>query len=411
MALRGQDQDDGDARLLVFNSRRGWQLGVLTTLFALIYVVGKIADQVLALSGGGAIYEPADFPVFWNAARIAVAGTPLEVFAHTNLMTDTGPWADAWMPWLYPPGYLVMITPLGLMSLPMAWAVMTVLSFGLFLLALRPFLGGVTPLLLAQVFAPGLLPAVVTGQNTLIWYAGLLAAFACLRSDRPVLAGVLIGLLTVKPQLGLLIPFALLAAGHWKTILAATVTTVLLVGLPTALYGVEYWSAWLDMTRTHGDKIFEQVETIGLMGSGFVFWIGIGLEKSLALTLQWITIAMAAGIVALVWYNKSAGFDLKVATLLAAIPLSTPYFWFYEAAVLAIAALFMLRAGVLDTRPLHLVFLALLWLGAGLTMPLESIDREALNTTRLLVAPLSVAALTACLITLARLRSPQTAAP
>ena len=102
---------------------------------------------------------------------------------------------------------------------------------------------------------------------------------------------------------------------------------------------------------------------------------------------------------------------MKAASLLTAIPLSSPYFWFYEAAVLAIATLFMIRAGVLGPRPLNLLFLAMLWLGAGPTMVIESVYPDALNTTRMLIAPLSVTALTLCLITLARLRALQPAAP
>ena len=411
MPVAGQDQSDGDARLLVFNSRRGWQLGVLTTLFAFIYVAGKIADQIFALTGDGNIARPADFPVFWNAARLALDGVPLQVFEETNLMTDTGKWASAWMPWLYPPGYLMLITPLGLMSMPLAWAVMTGISFAVFALAIRPFAAGVLPVVLAVTFAPGLLPAITTGQNTLVWYAGLLAALASLRAGRPVLAGVLIGVLTLKPQLGLLIPFALIAAGHWRTVIAATITTIGVSAVPTLIYGIEYWPAWMEMTRRHGDMIFAEVQTIGLMGSSFVFWIGVGIEETLALSLQWLTIGMAALIIVVVWRSPAAGFDLKAASLLTAIPLSSPYFWFYEAAVLAIATLFMIRAGVLGPRPLNLLFLAMLWLGAGPTMVIESVYPDALNTTRMLIAPLSVTALTLCLITLARLRALQPAAP
>jgi len=51
---------------------------------------------------------------------------------------------------------------------------------------------------------------------------------------RPILAGVFIGLLAIKPHLALLFPVALIAIGAWRTLLAAAVTgtTFIFVGEP-----------------------------------------------------------------------------------------------------------------------------------------------------------------------------------
>ena len=50
--------------------------------------------------------------------------------------------------------------------------------------------------------------------------------------DRPIRAGILIGLLTIKPQLGLLIPVILIAERSYATFAAAAVTDWPQAGYP-----------------------------------------------------------------------------------------------------------------------------------------------------------------------------------
>jgi hypothetical protein len=46
----------------------------------------------------------------------------------------------------------------------------------------------------------------------------------------------LIGLLTVKPQLGILFPFMLMASGRWRVFIAAAATALALVGATAAIF-------------------------------------------------------------------------------------------------------------------------------------------------------------------------------
>ena len=92
--------------------------------------------------------------------------------------------------------------------------------------------------------SPAALLCVLSGQSSFLTTAALLAIFAQL-DKRPVLAGVLIGLLTVKPQLGILFPFALIASGRWRVFFAAGVTAVALFAASVALGGVESWHAYI----------------------------------------------------------------------------------------------------------------------------------------------------------------------
>jgi hypothetical protein len=56
---------------------------------------------------------------------------------------------------------------------------------------------------------------------------------------------VLIGLLTVKPQLGILFPFALIASGRWRVFFAAGLTALALLAASIALGGVESWHDYI----------------------------------------------------------------------------------------------------------------------------------------------------------------------
>ncbi len=54
---------------------------------------------------------------------------------------------------------------------------------------------------------------------------------------------MLFGILTIKPQLGILLPVVLLLERRWLTIASAAVTTAVLVGLTGMLFG---WHIWID---------------------------------------------------------------------------------------------------------------------------------------------------------------------
>ena len=124
--------------------------------------------------------------------------------------------------WPNPPTALVVMAPFGLLAyFPalIAWFAIGLLAF---------YLAGRREvsdwrILAVVLVSPAALFCVISGQSSFLTTAALLAIFASL-DKRPVIAGVLIGLLTVKPQLGVLFPFALIASGRWRVFLWAAVT-------------------------------------------------------------------------------------------------------------------------------------------------------------------------------------------
>ena len=334
----------------------------LTIMMALIVVWVAFA----VTSQGGATTLESDFRVLWAAARLFLEGEPLAAFQSDRVRAVYDPTSTDWMPWLYPPGYLFVMAPLGALPYAPAFLAMTLLSVAAMALAARPFVGGVGPAWAALTLAPAYLPTLVIGQNSLVWLAVLLAALYALRSGRPILAGVLIGCLTLKPQLGLMLPVALLAAWQWRAILAAGATALLLAGLPTLAVGPEYWPLLATQLADHAERMITLTPDLDLLVSPGYLPTRLGLAPSTALSMQWALTALCALSVAVFWRSRRVGFDAKVALLLTAILLSAPYLWYYEAAMMAAIGLFLLRAGILVPRGAQAFLLVLLWIGAGL---------------------------------------------
>src|SRR4030088_2803806 len=143
--------------------------------------------------------------------------------------------------WPNPPTALVVMAPFGLLAyFPalIAWFAIGILAF---------YLAGRRELSDARILAvilvsPAALLCLISGQSSLLTTAALLVIFASL-DKRPVIAGVLIGLLTVKPQLGVLFPFALIASGRWRVFLSAAATTLALIAISLVLGGRGGWIA------------------------------------------------------------------------------------------------------------------------------------------------------------------------
>lgn len=363
-------------------------LVVIGFLFAGYYLTGEDGRRALAI----------DLRVFWAAARLMLAGEPLATFDMSRLAAEHGQNPGEWMPWLYPPGYLLLIAPLGAMSFANAYLATTVVSLGLIFVAVRPFAAGSWQIKLALTLAPAYLPTLFLGQNALLWLAGLLAALAALRAERWVLAGFFIGLLTLKPQLGLLIPIALLASGLWTTILVATLTTAVLALAPTLVFGLEYWPLLADGLRAQGRWVAGSIDQIKFMIGPFRLATQLGASNEAALYLQYSITAASALAVFFIWRSNRIGFDTKVAGLLTAILLSAPYLWYYEAAMMAPIALFLLRSGCLPQgRPGRLILL-LLWLGGSLQfMNVFDSPKMAWIFSGLLVTPTLCLCLAFCL--------------
>jgi hypothetical protein len=168
--------------------------------------------------------------------------------------------------------------------------------------------------------------------------------------------------------------------------------------VPTLQYGLAYWPLLRAGVTRQGEWLASSVNDILLM-VGPAFMLGFhGVGGTVAWTVHWVIAAGSAVCVVLLWRSDRVGFDTKAAGLLAAMLLSASYLWFYEAALMAAIALFLLRGGVLSLRPLHFLLLIPLWIGGGLqaiNVFVKAMDQRWLGAT--FIAPLLVICLALCL--------------
>src|SRR5690606_15390422 len=97
--------------------------------------------------------------------------------------------------------------------------------------------------LLALIF-PATAQCLISGQ-TGVAAAALLLGGALLLGRRPVLSGVLLGLLSCKPQLALLLLPALACGGNWRTLVSAGATAAALIGVSLVVFGPGVWAAFI----------------------------------------------------------------------------------------------------------------------------------------------------------------------
>jgi hypothetical protein len=162
---------------------------------------------------------------------------------------------------------------------------------------------------------------------------------------RPLLAGILFGLLAYKPQFGLMIPLVLIATGRWRTVFAAGRDGRSARSRRNARFGVETWRAFFTFAEYTRTVVLETGETGWHKIQSVFAWARMwGAPVPLAYAVQGaVTLGIGA---ALVWlWRTPSSFALKAAALCLAAILATPYSLDYDLMVLAPAIAFLAADG------------------------------------------------------------------
>jgi hypothetical protein len=210
-----------------------------------------------------------------------------------------------------------------------------------------PFRGGIGGhlwLLLVLAY-PAVFVNIGHGHNGFLT-AALLTGALVLLDRRPLVAGILLGLLAYKPQFGLMIPLVLVATGRWRTCAAAAATVAALTVITTLAFGTEVWRAAFASTAFTREVVLEQ-GNIGWHKIQSVFaWVRMwGGDVPLAYAAQGLTAASIAGLLVWLWRSQ-ADYSLKAAALCIATILATPYSLDYDLVVIAPAIAFVALHGL-----------------------------------------------------------------
>lgn len=323
------------------------------------YAVYQVANRPIA-----GLSVPNDFSVMWAAAKLALEGRPLAAFDLEALTQarNLPPWtgeAGYRMSWLYPAHFHAMVVPFGLTEFMPAWIAFSVLGLAAFSLAVRLLIDNpsVTAITIAS---PAVLMCLIQGQITLIVGALLVGFLYCLKRGRSRGAGILLGLLTIKPQFGPLLPLILLVTWEWRTIAWAAAVSIGCALTSLIWVGPDYWLAFSEAIGETDEIIHTGWLPRHLMITWYAFGLGAGMEPASAKTLQAACSLGLAATVALVWRRDEFPFAVKAALLTFAIPLVTPYAYFYDL-VLPVIGVGLLLADPRMRDPVTLSAAAAVW--------------------------------------------------
>jgi hypothetical protein len=183
------------------------------------------------------------------------------------------------------------------------------------------------------VLAPAVTVNIWCGQNGFLTAALLVGGLAQLER-RPLLSGALFGLLSVKPQLGVLLPVMLVLTGRWRTIIAAMITIAALLMLTTLWFGSTVWTAYVNDAMPVQGKVFlrDYENFMTHMPTAFMNARVAGL--SLPTAALWQSLLSLASIIAVIWtFRRRRDADLSNAVLVTGTFLVTPYAFNYDMVV------------------------------------------------------------------------------
>ena len=278
-----------------------------------------------------------DWTSFDNAADRLFAGEQI----YRPIDIDAEP-----LPYLYPPFVLwlaVPLKPLGFFGSFLFSALLTFVSFvvGLVLFSRteRASIDQSTGLTV------GICSGAVVGSTLIGQYSGLyvfaFGAGAYLFSrDRQLLAGVVLGLLWMKPNIAIAVPVVLVWSRSWRTLLGCVGTgAVLLVSsLP---FGVAQWSnfvanaqAMAELQQTDGVPYQKMVNVLGSVQTVF------GTESTSTVALGvWLVTAAALGIYVLTLWTP-ARLEQSTVRAFGALALfivaANPRLYFYDATLVVL---------------------------------------------------------------------------
>jgi hypothetical protein len=351
-------------------------LAILAAFFVVVAAGGYLYTMSWSAPfprDGTSLVAGRDFLNFWMYGRAAPAADPSRFYdlaeyhrALEALLGSNYPGQN----WSYPPSIFFIAAPFGQLSYLQALLVWTLAGGALFFVIGHRHVAD-NRLLISLLLSPAAVLCVMSGQSSFITAAMLITIFAWL-DRRPIAAGILIGLLTLKPQLGVLFPVMLIASGRWRVFASATITTLVLVAATALVFGPQVWIDFIAKGLPANNLVLADPERIATPFYPTVFMNlrGIDLPYSAAMAVQLCFSAFAIAVV--VWtfrFRRDADPLWLMALFLACSVCAVPYLLSYDTLALTFAALLLLGTGSLDATGRRLVqlvyWLPIIQIGLG----------------------------------------------
>jgi hypothetical protein len=322
-----------DEQGLAMTSRVSWALAALFTALILamnaVTTPGNWAAGPLHPSPISHAMPEEDFSNLWAAGKLARAGGLPDLYGAKSFqqykVSLFGPGLQE-EDWVYPPTVLLLGVPFSLLPLPVGFFLWDAGTLVLAVLLLR-WARLSWPILAAGLAGPASWRCLTLGQYGVatgaMVVAGLLAA-----PRHPLRAGLLLGLSTLKPQQGLIVPVAWLAARRFQAIGAGAVTVAVLAALVAAAFGLGAWPMFLARSGALVRGLLEAPPPQNYISDGIsVFWMLRTAEAGIAAAYAGqAAAALAAGVMGWMVWRKPTSRPLPRVALTVCLSLfATPY--------------------------------------------------------------------------------------
>ncbi len=292
-----------------------------------------------------------DFISYWAAARLGLEGqAPLayDVVAHHAVQAEAIDVGQ--IPFGYPPAFLLLAAPFALASYPSAAVAWVLANWAAYALAVR--LWAPKAFWLAMAMPPLLINA-ITGQAGFLIAALFVGGMAVL-PKRPLLGGILLGLMVVKPQLGLVLPFALVAGREWRAFAGAALGSAGFLLLGLLVFGLESYRAWLGNAGLYSAVVADGLAGWHRMASVYSALRFDGLGAAAAWIAQGAVGLAAVAACCRLWF-RSRDWGVRAGALASATALASPYLFGYDTLLLIMPFAWLVARGR------HAVPLAIAW--------------------------------------------------
>jgi len=259
---------------------------------------------------------------------------------------------------LYPPQVSIFFAPLA--YLPYRWAlvlwwifsggVYCVCCYGIWRVCPNLRDHGGTVAILALAF-PGFFHLIAWGQTSALALGCFTLIFFLLRDRREFLAGLVLGCLVFKPQLGLAAAVVFVSIGAWKLVAGAALSAAVQLYTGVLYYGMQPLREWIHLLLNVPSvlPLLEpkpyQTHSLRTFWSMLVPWAGISF------TLYVISAVIVLGLAIACWKRfPAAPLALRYSALLLATALVAPHLTVYDLVIVAPAFL-LLADWLISTLP------------------------------------------------------------
>lgn len=312
-----------------------------------------------------------DYADYYAAGRMVLNGNLSQVYdfiAHHAALEELFGSIPYLLEWVYPPTFLLPIVPLARLPFNISYPLWMVLTFIPAALSVYYLTGKNKFAPLCYLLYPGTFLNIRWGQNGFLT-AALYAFGIYFLETNPVLAGLMFGLLTFKPQMAV-IPFAvLLFTKKWKALKWSFVFAFALAAVSALVFGLD---TWVNFAITSPGNAMRLNESWALTNWGIptlsTALRAFGLH-GVGLTIALVSFAGLAIYACVRVWNKTTLFSLRATALVICFFLSFPYISLYDFAIFGVpmTLLYFDREAKKDYA-FHPALLCLLWILPVITL-------------------------------------------